>query len=527
MRLSSVLINGAWRAPESPIGEFNAINPASKSPIPASFPVSSYKDIERALKASVSAVNELRLLDRYRIGKFLETYAGNILENKISIIKKAAEETGLPEKPRLHTVELPRTVDQLQQAAGAVNDGSWCHPIIDTKLNIRSKYGPLGGPVILFGPNNFPLAFNSISGGDFAAAIAAGNPVIAKANPGHPGTTRLLAQAALDAVHATGLPPATVQLLYHFNSKDGFRLVSHSLVSATAFTGNRKAGIQLKKAAELKGNLIYLELSSVNPLIISPRALDERATRISNELFESCTLGMGQFCTNPGLVILMKNKNRQLFIDSLKNLFKQEPVGYLLGEQVLTDLKKSIETLQRNGAQLIAGGKEWKDKGYKFAYTLLSISGNDFLRNPSAFQTEAFGPSALLVLADDANQTLEIIDKLEGNLTGTIYTHKTDKDASLYKRLESALRPKVGRLLNNKMPTGVAVTASMNHGGPYPASGHPGFTSVGIPTSIKRFASLYCYDNISQSELPFELKDKNPSGKMWRFIDGNWTRKSI
>ncbi|MFW6124168.1 MAG: aldehyde dehydrogenase (NADP(+)) [Acidobacteriota bacterium] len=527
MSLSPVLINGTWRSPESPIGEFQAQDPSLKKTIPEIFPISSFKDIKRAVDASISAVEELRLIPPEKLGKFLETYAENINNISEPLIEKAAQETGLPIIPRLRDVELPRTIDQLKQAASAAQDGSWCCPTIDTQLNIRSKYGPLGGPVVTFGPNNFPLAFNSISGGDFAAAIAAGNPVISKSNPNHPGTTRLFAEAARNALNKSELPPSTIQLLYHFNSEDGFRLVSHPKVSATAFTGNRKTGLPLKKAAEEAGNLIYLELSSINPVFILPGALEERAQEIAEQLFESCTLGMGQFCTNPGLVVVMKNKKSKVFLETLKHLFKQEPAGTLLGERVLEDLKDSIETLKKNGARIICGGKELKGNGCRFSYTLLSVSGKDFLKRPLELQKEAFGPSTLLVNTEGADETLKIIKNLQGNLTGTLYTNQKDQDDSLYKQFESALRPKVGRLLNNKMPTGVAVTSAMHHGGPFPASGHPGFTSVGIPTSIKRFASLYCYDNVNQKYLPIELKNKNPSGKMWRFIDRVWTQKSI
>lgn len=527
MSLSPVLINGVWQSPKNPIGEFQAINPLSKKSIPEVFPVSSFKDIKIAIDAAMEAEEELRFIKKDESGKFLELYADNIEKRSEVITEKASQETGLPVTPRLRDVELPRTINQLKQAAFAIQEGSWCFPTIDTRLNIRSKYGPLGGPVVIIGPNNFPLAFNSISGGDFATAIAAGNPIIAKSNPGHPGTTRLFAEAALNALKKTKLPPSLIQLLYHFNPEDGFRLVSHPLVGATAFTGNRNTGLQLKKASEEAGNLIYLELSSVNPVIIFPGALEERPQEIAKQLFESCTLGMGQFCTNPGLVVVMKNKNRKIFFKTLNKLFEQEPDGTLLGEQVLEDLKESIEILKKNKAELITGGKELKEDGFRFSYTLLSVSGKDFLKNPVELQTEAFGPSTLLVYTEDVEETLKIIKNLQGNLTGTLYTKVKDRDDSLYEQLESALRPKVGRLLNNKMPTGVAVTPAMNHGGPFPASGHPGFTSVGIPTSIKRFAHLYCYDNVNQKYLPAELKDKNPTGKMWRFIDGSWTQKSI
>jgi NADP-dependent aldehyde dehydrogenase len=424
-------------------------------------------------------------------------------------------------------VELPRTINQLHQASSAALNRSWCRASIDTKTNIRSKYGSLGGPVAVFSPNNFPFAFNSIAGGDFAAAIAAGNPVMAKANPGHPGTTKIFAEAAFKAVQTTGLPKATVQLLYHFQPEDGLKLVAHPLVGATAFTGSRTAGLHLKEAADRAGKLIYLEMSSVNPVFILPGAVKERPDEIAKELFHSCTLGSGQFCTNPGLVVLLENESAEAFLQEVSRLFQSVPAGVLLNAQILKDIAAAIECLQEHGAEIVTGGKKINTTGCCFSNTLLRVSGETFGKHAKALQTEAFGPVSLFVFAGDETQIVEIAALLEGNLTGSIYSHSKDEDNPLYERIEPVLRKKVGRLLNDKMPTGVAVSPAMHHGGPYPATGHPGFTAVGIPTSLLRFAAFQCYDNVRQDRLPVELQDKNPTGEMWRFIDGEWTQQDI
>ncbi len=479
------------------------------------------------LSAAQKAAAELLRVSVDQTASFLKACANSIEARSEELVKLASLETGLAVEPRLRSVELPRTINQLHQASSAVLDRSWCRATIDTQTNIRSKYGSLGGPVAVFSPNNFPLAFNSIAGGDFAAAIAAGNPVIAKANPGHPGTTKIFAEAAFEALQTTELPSATVQLLYHFPPEDGLRLVSHPLLGATAFTGSRAAGLRLKEAADRAGKLIYLEMSSINPVFILPGAVKEKLDEIAMELFQSCTLGSGQFCTNPGLVVLLEDESGEAFLREASRLFQSIPAGILLNAQVLEDIDGAIGCLQKHGAEIVTGGKKMNTTGYCFANTLLRVSGEDFKKNPRALQTEAFGPVSLFVFAEDEKQIMEIAALLEGSLTGTIYSQSKDEDNPLYERIEPVLRHKVGRLLNDKMPTGVAVTPAMHHGGPYPATGHPGFTAVGIPASILRFAALQCYDNVRQDRLPVELQDKNPTGKMWRFIDGEWTQRDI
>jgi alpha-ketoglutaric semialdehyde dehydrogenase len=480
-----------------------------------------------ALSAAQKAAAELLRVSVDQIASFLKACANSIEARSEELVKLASLETGLAVEPRLRSVELPRTINQLHQASSAVLDRSWCRVTIDTQTNIRSKYGSLGGPVAVFSPNNFPLAFNSIAGGDFAVAIAAGNPVIAKANPGHPGTTKIFAEAAFEALQTTELPHATVQLLYHFLPEDGLKLVSHPMLGATAFTGSRAAGLKLKETADRAGKLIYLEMSSINPVFILPGAAKERLNEIALELFQSCTLGSGQFCTNPGLVVLLEDESGEALLQEASRLFHSVPSGILLNTQVLENIDGAIGCLQKHGAEIVTGGKKIDTTGYCFANTLLRVSGEVFEKNPRALQTEAFGPVSLFVFAKDENQIVKIAGLLEGSLTGTIYSRSTDEDNPLYERIEPVLRPKVGRLLNDKMPTGVAVTPAMHHGGPYPATGHPGFTAVGIPASLLRFAARQCYDNVRQDRLPVELQDKNPTGQMWRIIDGEWTQRDI
>lgn len=524
--MKPVLIGGAWR-PAVSSGSFRAVDPATGAILPDEYPVSRIEDLEAALLAAARIIDDPRAPEPDRLAGFLEGFAARLEEIRDVAVAMAHSETGLPEEPRLRSVEFPRMTDQLRQAAASCRKRDWCLATIDTKRVLRSMYGPLGGPVVVFGPNNFPFAYNSVAGGDFAGAIAAGNPVIAKAHPWHPGTARILAEAAFEALRASDLPPAFVQMVYHGLPEDGLKLAAHPLTGALAFTGSRSSGLALKGAADRAGKPVYLEMSSVNPVIILPGALEERSGRVAAELFGSCTSGAGQFCTKPGLVVLLGGARSDKFCDSVRRQFDGETDGFLLGEGVLQRLSDAVAGLERAGARLLAGGHALPGPGFRFASTLFRITGRQFLAAPAAFQTEAFGSLAVLVIAEDENELREIVRAFEGNLTGAIFSGPGDTDKELHDRIEPVLRRKVGRLLDDKMPTGVAVSPAMNHGGPFPATGHPGFTAVGFPASMRRFAALRCYDNVRPDRLPPELRDKNPTGAMWRNIDGEWTLKSI
>lgn len=504
--IAPVLIAGQWRESQS-AGTFQADNPTLGEALPEVYPVSSREEVLEAIQAGSEAAAALRTTSGDTIARFLEAFADGMEARSAELVDLAHAESGLPKAPRLKDVELPRTTGQLRQAAEAAREGSWRRPIRDEAKGLYSVFAPLGGPVVVLGPNNFPFAFNSAAGGDFAAAIAAHNPVIAKANTSHPGTTRLLAEIAHEAAQSMGLHPATIQLIYRTPREVGLELVSHPLVGATGFTGSKNAGLQLKAAAEKAGKPIYLEMSSVNPIVLLDGGLRERGAAIADEFFGSCTMGAGQFCTNPGFVIVPDTAAGQEFIAASTEKFHAGNPGVLLGKGGRDALVEAVGTLKKAGATLLCGGEIAEGPAYRFANTLLQVSGDDFLKNAEELQTEAFGPVSLLVVSKDTAQTVAIIRHLEGNLTGTIYSDTAGSDDADYDTVEPHLRQRVGRLINDRMPTGVAVSPAMNHGGPYPATGHPGFTAVGIPTSIVRFTALHSYDNVRPHRLPADLRD--------------------
>ncbi|MEM8945732.1 MAG: aldehyde dehydrogenase (NADP(+)) [Planctomycetota bacterium] len=520
-----VLVAGRWQDSDCS-STFHATNPNTGQPLDDSYPVSTWGECERALNAAAEAFAVMRGLPSDRIARFLENYAERIDARAEEIAACAHLETALPVSPRLQDVELPRTTGQLRQAAAAAREGSWRQATIDTGANIRSCLAPIG-PVAVFGPNNFPLAFNSIAGGDFAAAIAAGNPVIAKANTSHPGTTRLLAEEAAQAIEAAELPMGTVQLLYRLSHKDGERLVADPRIGGTGYTGSQSAGLKLKAAADAAGKPIYLELSSINPVVLLPGALQERGPQIAEEFTTSCLMGTGQFCTNPGLVLLLAGSDTEAWIADVVNRFNAAPVGTLLSAGVQRSLLAAIESLEQAGAQHVMSPSAPEEDRFCVANTALWATAQQFLAKPEQMQTEAFGNASLLVVARDVDEAEQVLACLEGNLTGAVYSSTTDTDNDAYSQLEPVLRQRVGRLLNDKMPTGVAVSPAMNHGGPYPATGSAQFTAVGIPAALPRFSALHCYDNVRPHRLPPLLQDTNPTGQTWRSIDGEWTQRDV
>lgn len=520
-----VLIAGQWRDSDAD-GTFEPTNPSTKQPTGEVYPVSSAAETVQAVEAAAEAAEQLQAFYPDGVASFLETYADRIEARADEIVAMAAAESGLPASPRLADIELPRTTGQLRQAAASARARAWTQPTIDTASNIRSMFRAVEGGVAVFGPNNFPLAFNSVSGGDFAAALGAGCPVIGKANSSHPGTTRLLAEEALAALEATGLPAATVQLIYRTDHQVGAQLVSHPKIGATGYTGSRGAGLTLKAAADAAGKPIYLELSSINPVYVLPGALAERSDAIAEDFSTSCLMGTGQFCTNPGIVVVLKNADSEAFVQKVKERFEAAPVGTLLAAGVESGMADSVKTLQGAGATVLTGGQTGGGNGYSYHNTLLTVDGATFLKDPETLQTEAFGNESLFILADDLDQAVEVARHFEGNLTGCIYSATDGSDDAAHDVIEPILRRKVGRLLNDKMPTGVAVVPSMNHGGPFPATGHPGFTAVGLPAAMVRFAMLACYDGVRDARLPVELRDANPGG-LARLVDGEWSTEDV
>ena len=521
-----MLIAGQWQPARESHGTFRARNPATGEQSGPVFPICGAADLEAALSAAAAVAEAVAATAPERIADFLDAYADAIDADAETLTALAHAETALPLPTRLRGNELPRTSRQLRLAAQAVRSYAWTQPVIDTGAGLRSHLAPLSKPVLIFGPNNFPLAFNAIAGSDFASAIAARNPVIAKAHPSHPATSQRLAQLAHAALLGAGLPAAAVQMLYHFDSALGLALAGDARLGAIGFTGSRAGGLALKAAADRAGVPCYAELSSVNPVFLLPGALAERGETLAQELFASCTQGSGQFCTKPGIVIVPEGAPGDVFETAVAAQFAAAAPQVMFSAAVLDQLQHGVSTLREAGARVLAGGAATEGTAFRFSPTLLAVDAATFLAHAQALQTEAFGPVTLLLRAAGTDEMLALARVLEGNLTGTIYRAGDDADDGAWAAIATALRPRVGRLIANKMPTGVAVSPAMNHGGAFPSTGHPGFTAVGMPAAIRRFAALHCYDGVPDPLLPPELRDRNP-GAVQRLIDDRWTTADV
>ena len=501
-------IDGQWRPAAEVRGDWQAVDPRSGEHFGEHFPICGWADVDAALGAAAAACAGLADAESGQVAHFLDDYATRIEGHLPQLAVIAERETGLPQTPRLLSVEGPRTVHQLRLAAAAAREDSWRDVVVDRANGIARCRQPLGKAVWCIGPNNFPLAFNGISGSDFASAIVARNPVIAKAHPGHPNTTLMLAQLAAAALQASGLPPATVQLIHHLQPEDGLRMAADARLGAIGFTGSQRSGLALKAAADRGGALSYLELGSVNPVFVLPGAANHDGDSFSEAFLAGATLGGGQFCTNPGLLVLPQSARAQLLVQQLAERYRALPPAQLLGEAVAQGLHHAVARLCAAGAELCAGSADPFGPGFRFPWTLLSVAAERYLQQAEVLQQEAFGPLTLVVHSATADQRKAIVHGLEGQLTGTLWLASDGSDYPEAATLGQRLRPKVGRLLENKLPPGVAVSPAMHHGGPFPSSVHPGFTAVGMPAAILRFTQLACYDNVARARLPAVIAER-------------------
>ncbi|MEI6239973.1 MAG: aldehyde dehydrogenase family protein [Planctomycetia bacterium] len=516
-----ILIAGTWR-PATAADSFRAFDPSTGRPHDTAWPVSGWADVDAALDAAVVAARELAALPDGQRADFLERYAARLERQADALVAAAHAETGLAVKPRLTDVELPRMLDQLRQAAHAAREGTWRMAMLDTQRNIRSAAFGLG-PVVVFPPGNFPFAYGAVTGGDFAAAIAAGNPVIAKAHPGCPTVSLIAAREAAAALAEAGLPPATIQLLHGIAPADGERLVADPRVGVTGFTGGHEAGRKLFAAASSAGRVIWVEMGSLNPVVLLPGALAERGPAIAGELTASVTGSAGQFCTKPGLVFLIDDAAGRVFVAALVEKFSAVGQQVLLGPLGLARLSDGVARLRTAGARLVAGEAP-PAEGCRHPATLLEVSAADVLARPDRLFVEAFGNATLVVRAATLAELAQALALVPGALGASLYLAQDGCDDDAATAIQPLLEARTGRIIENRMPTGLAVTPPMQHGGPWPSAAPPFFSAVGMPWSILRFARRLCFDGVSAARLPECLRDAPPQGRPWRYVDHEWTR---
>lgn len=499
-------------------GTIRAINPATNESLDPPYLGGTEADVSRACGLAAEAFASYRKTTPSQRAAFLDSIAKHIEALGDPLIQRAHQESGLP-LARLQG-ECGRTVSQLRLFAREVLRGDWVDARIDKAMperqpmprsDLRLQYIPVG-PVAVFGASNFPLAF-SVAGGDTAAALAAGAPVIVKGHSAHPGTSELVGRAVREAVKECGLHEGVFSLLFGSGAQIGQSLVKHPVIKAVAFTGSRSAGIALMQTAAARPEPIpvFAEMSSINPVVLLPGALSQGAEAIARGFVQSLTMGAGQFCTNPGLVLGIKSPELDTFIQAATDQVSQAESATMLTPGIHSAYQQGVAQMQQHSAvRTCSTGKLNTGVSNQCQPHLFTTDGASFVKQPHELGMEIFGSASLVVVCDDEAQLLAVIDSLEGQLTATLQMdHEHDHDVA--QRLIEKLELKVGRILVNGYPTGVEVCDAMVHGGPFPATSNSSITSVGT-AAIYRFLRPVCYQDVPNALLPPALQQENTWG---------------
>ncbi len=488
------------------------------------FKDASIAEIDKVMQQSWTAFHQYRKLSLKQRAAFMRAIAAELENAGDDLIKTAMAETNLPEA-RLRG-ERARTMFQLNSYADACEKGEWLEARIDTaipdktppKPDIRKMLVPLG-PVVVFGASNFPFAY-STAGGDTACAFAAGCPVVVKAHPAHEQTSEIVAAAILKAAAFCNMPAGIFAHVHGSGFEVGKALVTHPFTKAVGFTGSTAGGKQLFEWGNTRKEPIpvFAEMGSINPVFLLPGKLQQSATDIAKMYAGSITLGVGQFCTNPGLIIGIESEALQTFINALGNEIKPIAPGKMLHPGIAKAYSEKKATALAQADVTTVAESSVAQKENEGAPTIASASGKAFLNNPVLHQ-EVFGPYSIVIRCADMKEMIEVVKHLEGQLTATLMA--TDDDITGNNELVEEVKNICGRFILNNVPTGVEVCLSMQHGGPFPATTDGRFTSVGAD-GIKRFARPVAFQNWSNALLPDELKNENPLG-IWRTVNNNLT----
>ncbi len=524
MQLHGTSIIGQSRSGLSP-KTFFGVTAATGEPLSPAFYAAGKKDLEQAASLAAAAFPIYRALDRARRAAFLRQIATNLEGLGDALIHRVMAESALPEG-RVRG-ELGRTCFQLRFFATIAEDGSWVDARLDSadaerkpapKPDVRSMLRPLG-PVAVFCASNFPLAF-SVAGGDTASAFAAGCPVIVKAHSSHPGTAEMCGTAIQQAAAQCEMPEGVFSLLFTEGREVAQALIAHPAIKAGGFTGSRGGGLTLLNIARNRPEPIpfYAEMSAVNPVFILPHAMAARGPQLAAGLHGSVTLGVGQFCTNPGVVLLPAGEKGDEVAGALAEKIRGTAPASMLNATIFKAYTDAVGSRTKGGH--VKNLAECAHQTHAAGAALFETDTETFQKTPELAE-EIFGPASLLVRYATFCDALKIAESLEGNLTATIHHAPGDEDAVA--QLTAALETRVGRIVYNGYPTGVEVCQAMVHGGPYPSTSDGNSTSVG-GRAIDRFARAVCFQDAPAAALPVELRDGNPAG-IARIVNGKLGRE--
>jgi NADP-dependent aldehyde dehydrogenase len=485
-------------------------------------------DIAQIMQLSKTAFEQYRKVPALQRAAFLQAIAEGIEQSREILVQTAGEETNLP-AARLNG-EIGRTIGQLKQFANLITEGSWLEATIDTadservppKPDTRSMMVPIG-PVVVFGASNFPFAY-STAGGDTASALAAGSSVVVKGHSAHAKTSTIVFGAIKKAIVQTNMPANTVQHVLGAGNTVGKGLVMHPFTTGVGFTGSYTGGTALVDYSHQRETPIpvFAEMSSINPVVLLPGALTGNAETLAQQLAGSITLGVGQFCTNPGLLISLKSKELDNFLQLLGHAMQKAIPQKMLHKGIHESYNSGLEKiLAQKNVTLIARSSQ-NAATMEGTPSLAKVSSATFLQNPHLHE-EVFGPFSLMIECADKAEMTAVLQSLRGQLTATIMG--TSNDFNQHKDIIDLQKDLAGRIILNGVPTGVEVCPSMVHGGPYPATTDGRFTSVGTK-AIKRWVRPVCFQSFSDELLPEELKNSNPLN-IWRLVNNSFTKEVV
>lgn len=509
--------------------EFRTFDPKKNTETSSIFYEASSDEINEAVALASEAFLTYKNMSGAQKSDFLNAIADEILALGDILIETYTQESGLPEGRAIG--ERGRTIGQLRLFANLVKEGSWLEASIDTaqpnreplpKTDLRKMMVPIG-PIVVFGASNFPLAF-STAGGDTASALASGCPVIVKSHPMHAGTGELVSSAIIKAVEKTGMPNGVFSNLNSGGIEVGVELTKHPAIKCVVFTGSYRGGKALFDIANARPEPIpvFAEMGSINPVILLPKALENSLDSLVDNMAGSITLGAGQFCTNPGLILAIESEELTTFSTNLAGKLQGMDASCMLHPNIKrTYTQHQTDVTSQNDIAVLTKSGDVSEVNF-VEPQLATVPGTAFLKNPTLHK-EVFGPFSLIVTCKNEQELLDVVKCLEGQLTATLMAH--DNEVAAYPELVNHLLEKVGRLIHNGMPTGVEVCPSMQHGGPFPSTTDSRFTSVGTG-AIKRFVRPLCYQNWPQDLLPDALQNDNPLN-IFRIVDGEQTRNKV
>ncbi|WP_343486527.1 aldehyde dehydrogenase (NADP(+)) [Allomuricauda sp. d1] len=508
---------------------FKTFNPQLNIETEHTFFEASEDEIRLAVNLAWEAFQKFKEVSGAKKANFLREIAHQIENLGDELVKTYCQESGLPEGRAKG--ERNRTCFQLRTFSDLVEEGSWVNATIDTaipdrkpqpKSDLRKMSIPLG-PVAVFGASNFPLAY-STAGGDTASALAAGCPVVVKSHPMHAGTGELVTSAIITAAKKTAMPNGVFSNLNSSGIEVGQQLVKHTKIKAVGFTGSIRGGRALFDLASQRREPIpvFAEMGSINPVVLLPKALKKKGTVWAKTYASSITLGTGQFCTNPGLLLALDGDGLDGFIQTLSEEILKIAPSSMLHPNIHTKYHEHKRMMFDQGGLSVTANYEAAVAENYAQQTVVSVSGSDFLKNSKLHQ-EVFGPFSMVVKSKDVDELANIITQLEGQLTGTIISEESEIES--YDNVVNALQGRVGRLIFNGVPTGVEVCPAMQHGGPYPASTDSRFGAVGIH-AIQRWVRPVSFQDWPNTLLPDELKDENPLN-ISRLVNGAQTKECL